>query len=593
MIELDGENWGTFLAFDAVRAGLLEWDLVVVERFEEFWHDVPGVFIGGAIDIEWTLVKWKMQLLVVLVSVLHELAIFASILNSPVAFAASASWSLIAKAAWHISTLPLILLGCTGRHSVCRSVDLLLAACWDLWRIYLGCLVLIVLVTWHLLLHGAWLWELMVLPSLTVGGCCVLLLYASVLLSLRIVAHHWCLGSLDLILSTENRIKHWILLGWYLRRFMRSLVALIILLSLFSICMLSLWLLSASSRSLFLFEGLIGALPISAPFRTHFVLVLSSGIANVLLQLLYCWIWLLAMLAHLDLLSLIEASILFIYCSLQLVLDSSHNEFIGDRLVWNFFGANSCAVLLLRILLVGSCTLLVAIVGYSTFEIEDIILDCGERVVVANIKTSCCPLFLFLTVHVDLNLGSLDWCRIYWSLLYIFSGCTSITRVASCAYHLDTAVELFSTRHYLYGLVKHRWNVVRMSGTIHIMLVTAWAIIAGCMGWACNISCCLLLLFNLLLGCCPSLVLTHIDFRTLWVGIWGKRWILNHDLGILCVIVTIRDWVRLRPGLLLLVRGCLTSKIELLSFQRLSHTQAFLYILCCTINSSCSICVLI
>ena len=52
---------------------------------------MPGVFISGAIDIEWTLVKWEMQLLVVLVSVLHELAIFASILHSPVAFAASAS----------------------------------------------------------------------------------------------------------------------------------------------------------------------------------------------------------------------------------------------------------------------------------------------------------------------------------------------------------------------------------------------------------------------------------------------------------------------------------------------------------------------
>ena len=58
------------MALDAVRARFLESDLVQIQRLEKFAHDEPWLLISRTVDIERSLVDWKLELLLLYISIL-------------------------------------------------------------------------------------------------------------------------------------------------------------------------------------------------------------------------------------------------------------------------------------------------------------------------------------------------------------------------------------------------------------------------------------------------------------------------------------------------------------------------------------------
>lgn len=353
------------------------------------------------------------------------------------------------------------------------------------------------------------------------------------------------------------------------------------------------WLLCASSWSLLLVKGLVGAGNLSrvdislgatcALFDA--VLMLSSWIAHILFRVGVS----IVVFAHLYLLSLVESCIFLVNGRLELVLNGSHDNLVSSGLIRHLFRTDSRARLLLWVLM--GCRAL--LIGHSTFKIEDVVLDCWEWVVVAYIEAGSCPFFLLLTVHVDLNLRSLDAVCVDWSLLDVLSGPSSaISRIASSAHHFNSSIELFCTRNHLHCFVKHGYIADLSVSICYVLLFTTRSIVARLMGWAGHIcSSLLLLLLDLLLDRCTRFIIHLIDLRARGVGN-GSQWrILNHVLRVGCIVVAVGNrcaclgstvrWL-LRCGRLLL------SEIELLSLKWLSHAETFLSIRGCW-RSNCHI----
>ena len=88
-----------------------------------------------------------------------------------------------------------------------------------------------------------------------------------------------------------------------------------------------------------------------------------------------------------ELLRLVEASLCVVVFaavfSVELVLDGSHDELVGGRLVRYLFRSHSRVPLLHVLSLVGSWVLMrssgvCCVRDLATLEIEDVVLDCGE-----------------------------------------------------------------------------------------------------------------------------------------------------------------------------------------------------------------------
>lgn len=117
-------------------------------------------------------------------------------------------------------------------------------------------------------------------------------------------------------------------------------------------------------------------------------------------------------------LSLIKAATIICDCSLKLVLDGTHYEFVGGRFVGHFLGADTRVSLMLLLVLrdavVGSDSLLLGMLApilinwNSAFEVEDVVLDGGERAIIADIEARRSLLLLLLTILKDLYLGPFD-----------------------------------------------------------------------------------------------------------------------------------------------------------------------------------------